>query len=148
MAGSPQWSCDIHTTLPLQIGTEGYAAAPPITVGELFRKTRDAFPDNVALSWKDGDEWKRMTYVEYYNECVRAAKSFIKVSYLSVCLYVCMYVCLVELIFFLITDMHAVIYLYNCYYLHDLLVHAPCHAHHLKEFSFSCARMIESEVLS
>ena len=93
MAGSPQWSCDIHTTLPLQIGKEGYAAAPPITVGELFRKTRDAFPDNVALSWKDGDEWKRMTYVEYYNECVQAAKSFLKVSDLSVCLSVCMYVC-------------------------------------------------------
>ena len=84
------WSCDIHTTLPLQIGTEGYAAAPPITVGELFRKTRDAFPDNVALSWKDGDEWKRMTYVEYYNECVRAAKSFLKV-------YICVYVCLSDL---------------------------------------------------
>ena len=90
MAESPQWSCDMHTTLPLRIGKEDYAAAPPITVGELFRKTRDAFPDNVALSWKDGDEWKRMTYVEYYNECVRAAKSFLKVSDLSVCLSVCL----------------------------------------------------------
>ena len=98
MAESTQWSCDIHTTLPLRIGKKGYAAAPPITVGELFRKTRDAFPDNVALSWKDGDEWKRMTYVEYYNECVRAAKSFLKVSdvCLSVCLIciVCLYVCM------------------------------------------------------
>ena len=87
------WSCDIHTTLPLQIGKEGYAAAPPITVGELFRKTRDTFPDNVALSWKDGGEWKRMTYVEYYNECVRAAKSFLKVSDLYVYLSARMYVC-------------------------------------------------------
>ena len=90
MAESTQWSCDIHTTLPLRIGKEGYAAASPITVGELFRKIRDSYPDNVALSWKDGDEWKKMTYFEYYNECVRAAKSFLKVSDLYVCLSVCM----------------------------------------------------------
>ena len=89
MAEFKQWSCDINTTVPLQIGKEGYAAAPPITVGELFRKIRDSYPDNVALSWKDGDEWKKKTYVEYYNECVRAAKSFLKVSVLS-CLFACM----------------------------------------------------------
>ena len=75
-----RWSCDINRTLDIQLGSEGYAAATPITIGQLFRNTRDKFPDNVALSWKDGDSWCKMSYKEYYSQCVRAAKSFLKVS--------------------------------------------------------------------
>lgn len=80
MAQSKQWSSDINRTLDVQLGSEGYAAATPVTVGQLFRNTRDKFPDNVALSWKDDGSWRKMSYKEYYSQCVRAAKSFLKVS--------------------------------------------------------------------
>lgn len=80
MAEGKQWTCEISRPLEIQVGKEGYAAAAPVTVGQLFRATKESFPDNVALSWKEGDSWKKTTYTEYYELCVRAAKSFLKVE--------------------------------------------------------------------
>ena len=79
MAEGKQWSCDISRTLELQLGKEGFAATPPVTVGELFRATKEHFPSNAALAYKEADSWKKISYTEYYDLCVRAAKSFIKV---------------------------------------------------------------------
>ena len=61
---------------------EGMGASTPITIGQMFKTTVERFPNNFALAYKEGDQWTKLTYSEYYNRCVRAAKSFIKVTQL------------------------------------------------------------------
>lgn len=50
-----------------------------ITVGQLFKKTVEKFPKHSALKYKEDGKWKTFTYTKYYDLCVRAAKSFLKV---------------------------------------------------------------------
>ena len=54
---------------------------PGKTVGQVFRDTKRRFPEHLALKYKeDGDsEWKAITYTEYYECCIKAAKSFLEV---------------------------------------------------------------------
>ena len=54
-------------------------AEKPITVGQLFKDAVARFPKQPALKYKEDGEWKSFTYTEYYDECIRVAKSFIKV---------------------------------------------------------------------
>ena len=63
----------------LAIGEKGIEAEEPITVGQLFKNAVDRFSKHPALKYKEDGEWKSFTYAEYYNECIRAAKSFLKV---------------------------------------------------------------------
>ena len=63
----------------LAMGKSGIEAEEPITVGQLFKSTKERFPDHPALKYKEEREWKSITYTEYYDECIRAAKSFLKV---------------------------------------------------------------------
>ena len=74
----------------IAMGETGLAAEKPVTIGEMFRKTRDEYPDLAALCTKEGDTWNKITYSQYYNLCIRAAKSFLKVH---MCMYVCVCVC-------------------------------------------------------
>lgn len=63
----------------LAIGESGIEAEEPITVGQLFKHAVERFPDLPALKYKEDGRWKSFTYTEYYGDCIRAAKSFIKV---------------------------------------------------------------------
>ena len=63
----------------LAIGESGIEAEAPITVGQLFRNAVMRFPKHPALKYKEGGIWKTITYTEYYNLCIKAAKSFLKV---------------------------------------------------------------------
>lgn len=53
----------------------------PITIGALFKKTKERFPNHPAMAYevagKEG--WTKVTYTEYYDLCIKAAKSFLKV---------------------------------------------------------------------
>jgi long-chain-fatty-acid--CoA ligase ACSBG len=53
----------------------------PVTVGCLFKKTVAQVPDGVALKFKVDNHWTEVSYTEYYNMVVKAAKSFIKVNF-------------------------------------------------------------------
>ena len=57
----------------------------PITIGAMFKKTKERFPNHPALAYEvEGKEgWTKITYTEYYDLCVKAAKSFLKVCDLS-----------------------------------------------------------------
>jgi len=57
----------------------GIELEEPITVGQLFKKTVEKFPKHSALEYKEDGKWKTFTYTKYYDLCVRAAKSFLKV---------------------------------------------------------------------
>lgn len=75
----------VRTTDPaggveLLIGESGLEAEEPITVGQMFQATKDKLPDGPALKYAEDGVWKVITYAEYYNLCIRAAKSFLKVN--------------------------------------------------------------------
>lgn len=83
----------VRTTVPsegveLAIGQGELEGAEPVTFGQFFQKAVQEFPDVAALKWQEevgeGEEsklvWKTATYAEYYNFCIDAAKSLLKVS--------------------------------------------------------------------
>ena len=49
------------------------------TVGQIFKETVEKFPMHPALKHKEDETWKTITYTGYYNLCIKAAKSFLKV---------------------------------------------------------------------
>lgn len=51
----------------------------PITIGQLFQNAVKKFPKHPALKYKIGKKWKSITFTGYYELCIRAAKSFLKV---------------------------------------------------------------------
>ncbi|XP_067824331.1 long-chain-fatty-acid--CoA ligase ACSBG2 isoform X2 [Heptranchias perlo] len=53
---------------------------PPITVHQMFMETVEKYADYMALASKQGDQWKKITFKQYYNECRNAAKSFLKLG--------------------------------------------------------------------
>lgn len=61
------------------MGDSGLAAEPPVTIHQVFTSAVKRFGDYTALSWKDGQQQKRLNYREYYHTCRVAAKSFLKV---------------------------------------------------------------------
>ena len=63
----------------LAIGESGIEAEKPITVGQLFKNAVERFHLHPALKYKEDGEWKTITYLAYYNCCIKAAKSFLKV---------------------------------------------------------------------
>lgn len=74
----------VRTTDPsegvdLAMGMKGMEAVPPITVSQMFQETVRKFPSHPALRYKEEGEWKSITYNGYYELCIRAAKSFLKV---------------------------------------------------------------------
>ena len=63
----------------IAMGTKGIESMEPVTVGHVFRQAVKNYPDRDALGYKEGEEWKYIKFPEYYQLCVSAAKSFIKV---------------------------------------------------------------------
>lgn len=89
---SPPQRRKVRTTDPsdgvdLAMGVKGIEAAPPITVGQMFQETVRKFPSHPALRYKEGGEWKSITYEEYYKLSIRAAKSFLKVRCMTTQLF-------------------------------------------------------------
>ena len=72
------WNPD--EVVELAIGESGTEAEKPITVGQIFKNAVDRLPLHHALQYKGDDGlWKPITYTEYYDLCIKAAKSFLKV---------------------------------------------------------------------
>ena len=65
--------------MDLAIGESGIEAEKPITVGQLMKDAVARFPAHPALKYKEDGIWKTITYTDYYNHCIKAAKSFLKV---------------------------------------------------------------------
>ena len=62
------------------MGEGDLEGAEPITVGQSLRAAVEKYPDFRALGYKDDGEWKYISYPEYYQLCISAAKSFHKVG--------------------------------------------------------------------
>ena len=79
-----------HTSNPeegvdIAMGMSGLASAEPVTVPEMMQRTVSRVPRHAALRYKTGETWNDVTYRDYYNQCLSAAKSFVKVR-LTLCI--------------------------------------------------------------
>lgn len=71
---------DPRLGVDLAFGTERLQDLKPLTVGQLFKQTVKQIPDGVALMYKEDNQWKSISYTEYYNMVIKAAKSFTKIG--------------------------------------------------------------------
>uniref|UniRef100_A0A9J8BWB9 Long-chain-fatty-acid--CoA ligase ACSBG2 n=1 Tax=Cyprinus carpio carpio TaxID=630221 RepID=A0A9J8BWB9_CYPCA len=78
--GTELWTTHRDGEVKLRMGESGPEAEPPLTVNQMFTSTVQRFGNYNALGWKDGEQWKTMTYNEYYKSCRTAAKSFLKLG--------------------------------------------------------------------
>ena len=62
----------------------GIASEVPYTVDELMKLTVSKIPNNVGLRYKTGSTWNDITFRQYYDLCIAAAKSFIKVCQIHI----------------------------------------------------------------
>lgn len=80
-AGEPAlWTTRGDAEVKLRMADSGLGAEPPLTIHQVFTTAVERFGDYTALSWKDGEQRKSLSYREYYQACRTAAKSFLKVS--------------------------------------------------------------------
>ena len=75
------YTIDPAIPIELDIGLEGISATEPLAIGHLLQRTKKKFPEYLAMANKNGESWKIVTYSEYYDLCIRAAKSFLKVNH-------------------------------------------------------------------
>ena len=76
-----------YEKVDLATGKSGIEAEEPITIGQLFMDAVDRFPKHPALKYKEDGKWKAITYTDYYDLCIKAAKSFLKVRVGAACVY-------------------------------------------------------------
>eukprot|EP00731_Ephydatia_muelleri_P030983 Em0022g497a len=74
------WTTNPAEGVDLLIGETGLEAEAPITVGRMFKDTAERLPDHPAHMYKENDEWRPITYKQYYDRCFAAAKSFLKIG--------------------------------------------------------------------
>ncbi|KAK7145870.1 hypothetical protein R3I93_013563 [Phoxinus phoxinus] len=78
--GTEFWTTCRDGEVKLRMGESGPEAEPAMTVNQMFTSTVQRFGNYKALGWKEGEQWKTMTYSEYYTSCRTAAKSFLKLG--------------------------------------------------------------------
>lgn len=74
-------SSDPSVPVDLAYNDTAIGSMEPLTLGALFKRTKERFPDNPALAYEEeGKEgWQKISYSEYYKLAIRAAKSLLKV---------------------------------------------------------------------
>lgn len=58
---------------------DAFASQAPVTVHDMVMNTAIKYANYIALGSKHRTGWHLLTYIEYYEECRRAAKAFLKV---------------------------------------------------------------------
>ncbi|XP_067414181.1 long-chain-fatty-acid--CoA ligase ACSBG2 isoform X3 [Emydura macquarii macquarii] len=74
------WTTRRDGEVKLRLDQHGIGSETPKTVHELFQESVKKYGDYFALASKKGDKWIKLTYKQYYEECRKAAKSFIKLG--------------------------------------------------------------------
>ena len=77
------YSIDPSEPVEILMGDTELTAAEPVTIGQMFKSICERFPDHAALMYKVGEAYEAITYKQYYDLCIRVAKSYIKVSLLK-----------------------------------------------------------------
>ncbi|XP_075467717.1 long-chain-fatty-acid--CoA ligase ACSBG2 isoform X2 [Ascaphus truei] len=74
------WTTRRNSAVQLRMEDSGTASLPPVTIHQLFQDTIQKYGDCVALASKQGDQWSKVTYKQYYEQCRIAAKGFLKLG--------------------------------------------------------------------
>ncbi|XP_072428211.1 long-chain-fatty-acid--CoA ligase ACSBG2-like [Chiloscyllium punctatum] len=64
----------------VQLRMEENAAESPLTVDQMFNQSVASYGNRIALGFSLRNHWETLTYSQYYKECRKAAKSFLKAS--------------------------------------------------------------------
>nr|XP_046249054.1 long-chain-fatty-acid--CoA ligase ACSBG1 [Scatophagus argus] len=72
------WTTDAKGAVRLRI--EEGCPEEPITVHQMFKTSVEKYGHMYALASKKNNKWEKITFLEYYQFCRRAAKSFIKLG--------------------------------------------------------------------
>ncbi|XP_069019793.1 long-chain-fatty-acid--CoA ligase ACSBG1 [Embiotoca jacksoni] len=72
------WTSDARSSVRLRI--EEGCPEEPVTVHQMFIASVEKYGNMHALSSKKNNKWEEITFLEYYQFCRRAAKSFIKLG--------------------------------------------------------------------
>lgn len=75
----PLWTTKRDGEVKLRLDESGIGAEEPITVHDLFLASVEKYGNFPALSWKKKGHWSELTFRQYYGECRKTAKSFLKV---------------------------------------------------------------------
>ncbi|CAI9577656.1 unnamed protein product [Staurois parvus] len=74
------WTTQRDGCVALRTEESGVASLPPVTIHQLFEDSVQKYGDYVALASKQGDQWHKLTYKQYYEQCRIAAKGFLKLG--------------------------------------------------------------------
>uniref|UniRef100_A0A673CQW9 Long-chain-fatty-acid--CoA ligase ACSBG1 n=1 Tax=Sphaeramia orbicularis TaxID=375764 RepID=A0A673CQW9_9TELE len=72
------WTADAGSSVRLRI--EENCPEEPLTVHQMFKASVEKYGNMFALASKKNNKWEKITFLEYYQFCRRAAKSFIKLG--------------------------------------------------------------------
>ncbi|XP_070827620.1 long-chain-fatty-acid--CoA ligase ACSBG1 [Chaetodon trifascialis] len=84
LAGTPLapahslWTTDAKGSVRLR--TEEGCPEEPVTVHQMFKASVEKYGNMYALASKKNNRWEKITFLEYYQFCQRAAKSFMKLG--------------------------------------------------------------------
>ncbi|XP_068021077.1 long-chain-fatty-acid--CoA ligase ACSBG2 [Melanerpes formicivorus] len=74
------WTTQRDGEVRLRLEEQGIGSEAPRTVHQLFQEAAAKYGDCWALASKKGGQWVKLTYRRYYEECWKAAKSFLKLG--------------------------------------------------------------------
>ncbi|XP_009578031.1 PREDICTED: long-chain-fatty-acid--CoA ligase ACSBG2 [Fulmarus glacialis] len=77
---SSMWTTQRDGEVRLRMDEQGIGSEAPKTIHELFQEVVSKYGDYYALASKKGGQWIKLTYKMYYDECWKAAKSFLKLG--------------------------------------------------------------------
>ncbi|XP_076977098.1 long-chain-fatty-acid--CoA ligase ACSBG2-like isoform X2 [Tamandua tetradactyla] len=79
-AGNGFWTSQRDGEVQLRLEKDSFADEAPLTVHDMVLATTTKFAHCIALGSKQENGWHMLTYIEYYEECRRAAKAFLKLG--------------------------------------------------------------------
>ncbi|XP_027981817.1 long-chain-fatty-acid--CoA ligase ACSBG2-like [Eumetopias jubatus] len=77
--GHPYWTSKRDGEVHLR-QEDAFTSQAPITVHDMVMNTAIKYANYIALGSKHRNGWHLLTYIEYYEECRRAAKAFLKLG--------------------------------------------------------------------
>ncbi|XP_074059870.1 long-chain-fatty-acid--CoA ligase ACSBG2-like isoform X2 [Macrotis lagotis] len=78
--GNPLWTVQRNGEVQLRMEKFGPGSELPMTVHQFVRESVQKYGEYMALGSKIGDDWHMLSYRQYYRECWKAAKSFLKLG--------------------------------------------------------------------
>ncbi|XP_069061705.1 long-chain-fatty-acid--CoA ligase ACSBG2-like [Pleurodeles waltl] len=74
------WTTARDGAVKLRMEETGPASEPPVTTVQMFQETVQRYGNQPAMAVKRDGQWKTTTYLQYYEQCRAAAKSFLKLG--------------------------------------------------------------------